>query len=182
MTKRLLILVLFLVRLISYGQTATDDLRQIISAKAYNDGTLEWTSAGETTKLPYVIEQFRWNKWIKIGEVDAHASSGQNIYRFKAVPYAGENLCRIKPVSNSNDSKEVKWTSNLPKVKFSIKKKASKIEFSDEQSRPIETMYEIIDSSGTLVKKGWAQYVSYDNLPKGTYTLNYDNSTTEFKR
>lgn len=183
MTKRLISIALFLVQLTLIGQTNADDQRQIATVKASNDGTIQWTAAGETDKLPYVIEQFRWNKWIKIGEVDPHLSPGEKIYQFKAIPYYGENLCRVKPFGNSTESKEVKFTNSyMAKVKFSVNKKTEKIEFSDEQSRPTETMYEIIDSSGTLVKKGWGQSVSYDNLPKGKYTLNYDNTSGEFKR
>ena len=44
-----------------------------------------------------------------------------------------------------------------------------------------QTIYEIFNSSGELVKKGYAQTISYDNLPKGIYTLNYDNFTAELK-
>src|SRR5574343_1240382 len=34
-----------------------------------NTGMLSWTTTGETSSIPYVIEQFRWNKWVYVGEV-----------------------------------------------------------------------------------------------------------------
>lgn len=34
------------------------------------DGTLTWTTTGESGKLTFTIEQYRWNKWVAIGEVD----------------------------------------------------------------------------------------------------------------
>ena len=180
MAKRILILGLFLLQFAFYSQTKTED-RQITEIKADSDGRIEWAAIGETSKSPYIIEQFRWNKWIKIGEVDAAATHGKNSYSFGAIPHNGENLCRVKPLNNSDYSKEVKWISKASKIKFSLDQKTKTIQFSDETG-PIETLYEIIDASGTLVKKGWGQNVSYENLPKGTYVLNYDNVTGEFKR
>lgn len=171
---------LSLIQFISIGQKPIADLRQITSIKVYDEATLVWTASGETTTLPYVIEQFRWNKWIKIGEVDPHLEVAEKTYQFKAPPHSGENVCRVKPTATSTENKEIRWTNpKIAKVKFTVKK--SEIEFSDEQSNPVETMFEIIDSSGALVKRGWAQKISCDNLPKGLYTLNYDNQKAEFK-
>jgi hypothetical protein len=136
----------------------------------------------ETTKSPYIIEQFRWEKWMKIAEIDGRWTPEQTMYSFLGIHYYGENLCRVKISSNSNDSEKVKWTREISPVNFSINKKASKIEFSDEKARTTETMYEIANASETIIKMGWAKYVSYNSLPKGTYPLYYDNKIAKFKR
>jgi len=180
MKTTILFIALSLVQLVSIGQAPTADLRQITSIKVYDEATIVWTASGETTTLPYVIEQFRWNKWIKIGEVDPHLSAGEKTYQFKAAPNSGEIVCRVKPTSSSTENKEIRWTNpKIAKVQFTVKK--SEILFSDEQSNPVETMFKLIDSSGALVKRGWAQKVSCDNLAKGSYTLNYDNQKAELK-
>jgi len=43
-----------------------------------------------------------------------------------------------------------------------------------------ETMFEIYDSYGNIVKKGFASKVDASNLSKGIYYLNYDNKTDKF--
>lgn len=30
---------------------------------------LKWTTKNESGPLPYVVEQFKWNKWVYVGEV-----------------------------------------------------------------------------------------------------------------
>jgi hypothetical protein len=42
-----------------------DIVKQAISA----DGTYTWTTTNETGELPFIVEQKRWNKWVKAGEV-----------------------------------------------------------------------------------------------------------------
>ena len=35
-----------------------------------SDGNLNWSTSGEQGKLPFEIEQYRWNIWVTVGEVD----------------------------------------------------------------------------------------------------------------
>src|SRR3954465_4421296 len=37
---------------------------EIISMSADKDGTFKWSTKSETGKLAFIIEQFRWNKWV----------------------------------------------------------------------------------------------------------------------
>lgn len=46
--------------------------------------------------------------------------------------------------------------------------------------KAVETMYEIYDQYGNIVKKGFGNKVDVSNLPKGGYFLNYDNKMGEF--
>jgi hypothetical protein len=41
---------------------------EVVSMTADLDGTIKWTTKSETGKLAFAIEQFRWNKWVKVGE------------------------------------------------------------------------------------------------------------------
>ncbi|MES2763167.1 MAG: hypothetical protein V4677_13225 [Bacteroidota bacterium] len=179
MAKQLLITTLLFLQLLSFGQvTKVTDVREITFLEVYKDGRLHWTSVKEHNKTPYVIEQFRWNKWIKIGEVDAVGMPTQNQYSFHPAPHHGENIFRIIPFigSDSTSYKDVRWVAEMPLVKFSVQKKTQEIIFSSE------TMYEINTISGELMKRGYALSVSIENLPKGNYILNYDNLSTEFKK
>ena len=46
--------------------------------------------------------------------------------------------------------------------------------------KPYETMYEIYDQYGNVVKRGFGSSVDASNLAKGGYFLNYDNKMGEF--
>ena len=42
-----------------------------------------------------------------------------------------------------------------------------------------ETLYEIYDTYGNLVKKGFGKNIGVTNLKKGLYYINYDSKTGE---
>ena len=43
-----------------------------------DEGSLTWSTSSEQGKLPFVIEQYRWNKWVAIGEVEGKGSGNSN--------------------------------------------------------------------------------------------------------
>ncbi|MFO7862642.1 MAG: hypothetical protein R6U85_01460, partial [Salinivirgaceae bacterium] len=45
-----------------------------------NTEELTWSTTNEKGSLPFYVEQFRWNKWIRLGTVDGKGSSGANSY------------------------------------------------------------------------------------------------------
>ncbi|MBL4658590.1 MAG: hypothetical protein JKX73_11355 [Flavobacteriales bacterium] len=55
----------------------------VISMKIDDNGVLNWNTNNETGKLPYIIEQFRWNKWVKVGEEEGKGQKANNSYTFK---------------------------------------------------------------------------------------------------
>ena len=70
--------------------------------------------------------------------------------------------------------KPVKFVSTKPEITYAPVKVTKDITFSDE------TLYEIYDQYGNVVKKGFGKMVDCGNLSKGVYYLNYDNKTAEF--
>lgn len=151
---------------------------EVISMKLEGDGTLKWNTKNETGKLPFIIEQYRWNKWVKVGEADGKGIGENNDYIFKITTlHSGENQIRIKQVDYTSQprySKPVKFVSTLPEVTFAPVKVSKDITFSSE------TLYEIYDQYGNVVKKGFGKSVDCSNLQKGVYYLNYDSKTSEF--
>jgi hypothetical protein len=143
-----------------------------------NASLLKWTTTGEQGKLTFVIEQFRWNKWVKIGEVEGLGTAGPNNYSFAVVPHSGENQFRVKQVDYSGQARTspvAKCTSSTPEIKFYPVKAKTEITFEGG-----ETMYEIYDQFGNIVKKGFGSKIDVTGLAKGGYFLNYDNKTAEF--
>ena len=137
---------------------------------------LSWTTTNESGPLPYIVEQFRWNKWVKAGEVQGNGKGGD--YQFKLEPYSGENKVRIKQVDYTDQprySDAVEYNPNISKVDFSPKQKVeSEIKFTQP------TRYEIFDIYGNLVETGYGSSVDVSNLKrKEEYYLNYDSSFGE---
>jgi hypothetical protein len=150
---------------------------EVIDMDIDKEGVFKWSAKGETGKLPYIIEQFRWNKWIKVGEVEGKGTPETNQYSFKIAPHTGENLFRVKQVDYTGKprySKSAKYRSMAVEVTFSPIKVSKDLIFS------AETMFEIYDSYGNIVKKGFADKIDVTNLQKGIYYLNYDNKTDKF--
>lgn len=156
----------------------------IVDIKLASDGTLQWSTKNETGKLAYVIEQFRWNKWVKVGELDGAGTPSQNNYTFKVALHSGKNQVRVKQTDYSNQpraSRPAETTAPACEVEFSPQKASTTINFNCvDNKKAVETMYEIYDQYGNIVKRGFGDKVDVSNLPKGGYFLNYDNKMGEF--
>jgi hypothetical protein len=147
--------------------------------KIDENGQLVWTTTSESGSLPFIVEQYRWNKWVKVGSVEGKGSSGTNRYAVKVHPHAGYNRFRVKQIDYTRKprySKEVKYRRMLPPVTYSPLRPTTEIVFSRE------TMYEIYDYYGNLVDKGYAAKVDISGLQKGDYFLNYGTKTETFKK
>lgn len=147
-----------------------------------NNGYLTWKTTYEQGKLPFIIEQFRWNKWVQIGEVQGKGTSETNSYEFQIMPHSGENSIRVVQIDNSGQkraSKIVKFQSNVAIVEKNPVKVKNSINFT-ANGTAVETKYEIYDAYGNIVKKGVGSSVPCSNLSKGAYYLNFDNKTEKF--
>ncbi len=140
---------------------------------------LRWTTTGERGSLPFIVEQFKWNKWVKIATVKGKGTEGKHSYSVSIVPTSGTNKFRVKQIDYSRKprySPEVTYRSLDPPVTFSPVKPKTVINFS------AVTAYEIYDFYGRLVKKGTGNKVDISKLKKGDYFLNYDNQMGRFTK
>lgn len=142
-----------------------------------NDGVLNWKTDNENGKIDFIVEQFRWNKWVKIGEVSGVGTPGTHEYSFKITPHSGENKARVKQVDYTGkprySTKTATYTSSVPEINLNgATKFKGKIDFYGG-----ETLYEIYDRYGTIVKKGFGSSADISGLEKGTYYLSFDNKT-----
>ena len=147
-----------------------------------NTGRMAWTSSNEKGKLPYVVEQYRWNKWVAVGEVQGRGLESLNKYEFEVNPHSGENILRVGQYDHSGRgrySQEVKFNSSVLEVSKRPSIVKEKIEFY-ANALPVETRYEIYDAYGNIVKKGVGSLVNCTNLVKGVYYINYDNVNEKF--
>lgn len=143
------------------------------------NGLLKWTTVNETAKLPFVIEQFKWNKWIKIGEVDGVGTPTINFYSFQTPVIAGMNKFRVKQkgyIDKTRYSQAVHYTSLAKEVSYVYTKKDQTIYFSEV------TGFEVYDKFGNLSKKGYGNTIRVDNLKTDTYYINMGNTMSAFKK
>lgn len=161
-----------------------DDLRprptfEVLTMNITSSGILKWTSTNETGALPYVIEQFKWNKWVPIGEVDGVGTPDSHEYSFKVTAHSGANKYRVKQVGFGAEPKfsnHVVYNSMTDKQTYAVNNENTAIQFS------AETAYELYDNYGIIVKKGFGKKVAINNLNKGKYYLCFDNQVTEFDK
>ena len=147
------------------------------SMKVDKEGNLSWSTVKETSKMLFIVEQFKWNKWIKCGDMMGKGTVQENVYSIKVSPHSGENKFRVKQIDFSekpNISEPLKYRAVLPEVSYDKTKTDKQITFSSA------TSFELYDSFGNIVKKGTDAKIDVSTLKKGTYYLNYDNKTDSF--
>ena len=150
-----------------------------VSDMKVENGKLYWTTTNESGPLPYIIEQYRWNKWVKVGEVKGTGKQTQNKYSAPVRLTSGENRFRLEQVDYRKKprySQELKITSSKPEVTFSPSRVDDVITFS------APTMYEVYDAYGSIVFKGYGETVKVSGLKKGKYYINYDNKMGHFTK
>ncbi|MEZ4808555.1 MAG: hypothetical protein R2815_13915 [Flavobacteriales bacterium] len=149
----------------------------IVKQSISGDGTYTWVTTNETGELPFIVEQKRWNKWVKVGEVMGVGKPGENTYSFKVTPHSGENTFRVKQVDltkRARFSESVKYIDpSAVMITWSPEKPKDEIVFN------ANTLYEIYDQYGNIVKRGYANKIDVSALKKDMYYLNYDNKTGE---
>ena len=151
---------------------------QVVALKMTNDGLISWSTKDEEGPLPFIIEQFRWNKWISVGEVSGVGTPVLHNYKFQVTAlHSGENKFRIKQMGyKPKYSEEVEMISSTPRCVFSLSKGSKQIDFS------CGTLYEVYDFYGKIVKKGYGSRIDISNLNRGGYYVCFDNTIGELKR
>ena len=142
---------------------------ETISININEDQVLQWKTSGEQGKLTYVIEQYRWSKWVKAGEVDGVGDPGTHSYDFKISPHSGDNKYRVKQIDYTGKpriSPSTDFTSDIAAISIPNPRVKDNLEFT------AETLYEIYDTYGHLVKKGYGKNIGVTNLKKGLYYIN----------
>jgi hypothetical protein len=143
-------------------------------------GLITWTTTGESGALPFIIEQYRWNKWVYVGEVQGLGTPAEHTYSFQATAHSGENKFRVKQVGFG---KEVKYT---PEVNFTPDNKAKLSMSLSNDTKQVtisgESLYEMFDAYGNVVLKGYGTSIDLAGFAKGTYWLCFDNQVVEVKK
>ena len=154
----------------------------IVSLSATSNGSINWSTQNENGRLPFHIEQFKWGRWISVGEIQGNGKPTINKYLLTIIPHSGYNKVRIMQLDNTGQkriSKEVGFTSSVKKVIKTPAKVKDFIYFSSD-GVPVKTKYELYDAFANILIKGYGSQVNCKNLLNGIYFINFDNSSEKF--
>lgn len=138
---------------------------------------LQWITENETGSLPFIVQQYKWNKWIDVGEVQGDGTPDISNYAFHVDFTSGQNKFRVVQFDQSGKIKTsdyVEIESSKPKLTFTYTRSKQIVVFSDD------TGFEIHDKYGDLMMKGFGSSVDVSGLSKDSYWLSFDNSTESF--
>lgn len=150
---------------------------QITDIKIESDTLLKWSFQEEDEPSDFVIEQYRWNRWIKIGEVKSAGTLEKSFYEF-VIPelITGENKYRVVQFAADDQkytSKDIINKSDIPQVEIIGNCQGSSFSFSRA------TMFEIFDTYGNIVRRGFSTCPKFCGLDKGLYYINYGSVAGE---
>jgi hypothetical protein len=152
---------------------------KFLSIAVSKDGkTLKWSALEDTSRFNYVIEQYRWNRWVKMGTVSSHGKNDtlSDTFPISEWIHSGDNKFRVKACT------PFCFYSPVATLEGPIKSKSDHFNHrytGTPLQLPRESHYELYDGYGNLIKKGFGKTVDLKGTGKGLYYLCYDNEITE---
>jgi len=152
---------------------------ELVNFEASSTGNVMWTSSEERGRMPFVLQQLKWGKWVDVVRVDGLGGPGERQYETKIDPVLGENILRLTHLSPDGTLEvkgEARFSAEVPSVDFSYNAKKQKITFSRK------TQFEIVDAFGTVVLRGDGQQAILRYLARGEYFVNFGARSETFKK
>lgn len=135
------------------------------------DQTLSFTTSGESGILPFVVEQFKWNKWVAVAGFEGRGLAGEKeVYNVNVPIHHGTNQFRISQIDaiGTRSSKKFEIQGSNSPVTIVSTKVSQTLQFS------APTDYEIYDAYGILVASGFGKEVDATRWRPGEYYVNCD--------
>ena len=155
---------------------------ELSEIKITGNKKLEFKTIKEQGKLPFLIEQYKWDKWVKVGEIQGNGSPTTQSYTYILSPHSGQNKVRVSQIDNTTkkrSSKAITFESDVLEVYKSPTKVKTIISFTSNGIKS-KTHFEIFDAYGNVLKQGYNNLVNCTSLVNGLYYINYDNKTEKF--
>ena len=147
------------------------------------DSVLSWTATENSLKVTYVVQQFRWNKWVNWDTIEGKSKGDTTKYSANIAKYfhSNENVFRVNPkvkekvIANSQNVKHLEKNLDiqLPRLVYYNKNAPMDVTF----NKP--TWFEVYNKFGTLLIHGYGISFSRKGFPRDVYYVNYDNACTE---
>lgn len=145
------------------------------------ENMLEFTTKGESAKLNFTVQQFRWGSWIDVAKVEGKGGPDNQKYSVKVYPHHGENKFRVFQTDhmhkvNMSEENTLYLNKDSVIVETNLKKVKNDIIFS------AETYYIMQNEFGENVIEGYGDNINTSELEKGMYYLRYSNTWAELKK
>ncbi len=143
------------------------------------DGFLCWTAKEEHGSLPYVVEQYIFDKWVPVGEVKGIGTPDPNSYAIPVTLNSGENKFRIRQKGYdqmTRFSNAITYYSKREAVTYKVTDDNQTVVFSGE------TFFMVYNPYGAVIKQGYGNSLNISEYPKGYYCLIYDNRLGGFEK
>lgn len=152
---------------------------EIQTFKVSKDGMVSWTAKNESGSLPYIVEQFIFDKWVTVGKVNGVGSPTPNSYSVPVILNSGENKFRVKQKGYDKMSKfsdAISFYSKKEPVSYQVTNKNMLLQFSSD------TYFIVYNPYGAIVKQGYGNSLNITEYAKGYYCLVYDNKLGGFEK
>lgn len=152
---------------------------EIQAFRISKDGMVSWTSVNEHGSLPYNVEQYIFDKWVKVGQVMGIGSPVPNSYSVPVILSSGENKFRVRQKGYdkmSRFSDAVTFYSKKEPVSYKLRSDNQMIEFTGD------TYFIIYNPYGAIAKQAYGNSVDISEFAKGYYCLIYDNKLGGFEK
>lgn len=146
----------------------------------FND-QLTFSTTNESGILVFVIEEYRWGRWVEAGQVKGKGGPGDNTYTIRVYPFSGENRFRIYQMDHLyrkhySDEFVIDYQGDPVEVLTNLRRVRREIEFSKK------TRYIIINEFGEEVMSGFDKVIDVRELDRGNYFLNYEDDYQRFRK
>lgn len=143
------------------------------------NGEVSWVTSEERGRMPFVLQQFKWGKWVDGVRIDGLGGPEKRHYYVQFKPVRGENILRLTHLAADGALEvkgEARFTSNATAVRFDYDHKTQTIAFSEE------IQYEVVNAFGTVVLQGHGTDVILSYLARGEYIVNCGARSETFKK
>jgi hypothetical protein len=142
-----------------------------------DDGTVTWSTTNESGSLPYYVEQFVFDRWVRVAEIKGNGTPYANTYSAKILLHSGENKIRVRQKGYDKTNRfsvPVNFISKKAPVSLTDVHKKKAIAF-------LELTYvQVYDPYGRVIFEGKTKSIDYSSYEKGEYCIIYDNRLENF--
>ncbi len=152
---------------------------QLVDFQAASSGEVSWTTVDEHGRMPFVLQQFKWGKWVDLVRMDGRGGPEEQFYNARIQPIRGENLLRLTHLAPDGTlavKGEARFKGDVPEVTMEYEPKAQVLTFS------ATTQYELVDAFGTVVLSGVGREATLRYLARGEYFANFGAGTEILKK
>ncbi len=158
-------------KIINLEAISPESTFEVTSLVTAAPSSIRFTTTDEQYPLVFAIEQFKWNKWVEVAQVEGKGlSETPNQYEVAVPMHSGVNSFRVVQPTTRNAKRSPRFDveSRIEPVAIRSERIGNVLEFS------APTDYEVYNAYGALVARGHGQQVNATAWKPGIFYINYD--------